>query len=173
MDCYGRRNRRQQTSLFSFPLLYVQHRDAFDMDCDCTSTPTENISSDEYYQELKGALMRELLGAPVALIAAPTMLRPPGPLVPSFSSRSAKEQRQVWLLSENITTAWGVSSPATVFPANYHPDPDPSNWGLPLLTTILKLAERTRTSELMRECVGLVCESIEKVNEGKCARCLT
>jgi hypothetical protein len=133
------------------------------MDCDHTA----NILSDDiHHQELKDALMRELMNAAPDPVPAPSMLRPPGPPAPTYSSRSATEQRQIWLLSENITTAWGVNSPATVFPANYHPDPDPSNWGLPLLTAILRLAERTRTSELMREGVGFVCESIEKVNEG-------
>jgi hypothetical protein len=124
------------------------------------------MSSDTEHQALKDAIMADLLAAPAAPAPAPTMLRPSQPLVAAYSSRSATEQRQIWLLMENITTAWGVNSPATVFPAGYHPDPAPSNWGLPLLTAILRLAKRTRTSELMYEGIGLVCQSIENVNEG-------
>jgi hypothetical protein len=124
------------------------------MECDYT---VKMLSDDIHRQGLKSALMHELLSAAPDPVPAPTMLRPPGPPALAYASRSTTEQRQIWLVSENITTAWDVSLPSTVFPADYHPDPDPSNWGLPLLTAILRLAERTRTSKLMSEGVDFVC----------------
>jgi hypothetical protein len=98
-----------------------------------------------------------------AISSVPILTAPP--LTP-FSSLSNYEQSQIHRSTTSIANAWSLVSPASAFPAQYHPDPDPNNWGLPQLDAIQRLAKMTCTSAHMAEAVGFVVGSVERENEG-------
>ncbi|KAH7069985.1 hypothetical protein BKA63DRAFT_92858 [Paraphoma chrysanthemicola] len=84
-----------------------------------------------------------------------------------------EDHRTVYRLTQSITAAWGIMSAATPFPGHLLPDPDPYNWGIPLLRAILNLAQMTGRQyplEATREeAVHWICQSIEDTNRGKFA----
>ena len=97
---------------------------------------------------------------------APIVAVPAAPSLIAFASLPPEDQIKVNRITQGIAIAWGIASPATPFPAKYHPDPDPNNWGIPLLATILRLARMTGPGEKMRLAVEAVCSSVERENEG-------
>lgn len=62
-----------------------------------------------------------------------------------FSRLSRCNRYHVMSLYCRIIRYWDVMSPATPFPVNLLPDPDPRNWGSELLSRLLCLAEMTRS----------------------------
>lgn len=77
---------------------------------------------------------------------------------------SASDQTTAQRIAYEIAEAWDISSPASVFPARYHPDPDASNWGVGLLSAIRCLAKMTRGDK--EGAVELVVESVEEQSKG-------
>jgi hypothetical protein len=59
---------------------------------------------------------------------APTALRP-------------KTQSVISHLLTSIATNWAVASASSPFPSGFLPDPEPRNWGLPLLEKLEELRE--------------------------------
>lgn len=95
----------------------------------------------------------------------------PAPPIVEFELLSPHEQHQVWRLSQAICAAWGIPSPGEPFPAHFHPDPNTSNWGVELLSAILRLAKMTggshpQAKDMKDEAVALVCRSIGDANKG-------
>jgi hypothetical protein len=105
------------------------------------------------------------LPQPVATTYTPSRI-PAAPPIVLFSSLSSYEQTIIHRHTATIAAAWSLVSPASAFPGQYLPDPDPNNWGISLLDSIQRLARLACTEALMTEAVGYAVHSVERENAG-------
>ncbi|KAF2250210.1 hypothetical protein BU26DRAFT_594037 [Trematosphaeria pertusa] len=57
-----------------------------------------------------------------------------------FADLDPRSQARVLRTCAQIAATWGILSPSSPFPIEYHPDPDTCEWGLELLDAIANLA---------------------------------